>query len=65
MTKPHGATDARVPVGIDISKHRRAVLIAEPEKTRRRRMTVLNTAADYQRLIEVLRDLELPVTIGF
>lgn len=28
-------------------------------------MTVLNTAADYRRLIEALRGFELPVTIGF
>ena len=65
MTKPHDTTGARVLVGIDISKHRHEVLIAVPGKTRRRRMTVLNTAADYQRLIEALCDLELPVTIGF
>ena len=65
MTKAHDTTGARVLVGIDISKHRHEVLIAVPGKTRRRRMTVLNTAADYQRLIEVLRGLELPATIGF
>ena len=65
MTKAHDTTGARVLVGIDISKHRHEVLIAVPGKTRRRRMTVLNTAADYRRLIEALRGFELPVTIGF
>ena len=65
MTKAHDTTAVRVLVGIDISKHRHEVLIAAPGKTRRRRMTVLNTAADYQRLIEILRGFELPVTIGF
>ena len=39
MTKVHDTTDARVLVGIDISKHRHEVLIAVPGKTRRRRMT--------------------------
>lgn len=65
MTKAKTTTDARVLVGIDISKNRHEVLIAVPAKTRRRRMTVLNTADDYQRLIEILRSFGLPVTIGF
>lgn len=46
MTKAHDTTDARALAGIDISKHRHEVLIAVPGKTRRRRMTVMNTAAD-------------------
>lgn len=57
--------DARVLVGIDISKRRHDVLIAVPGKTRRRRLTVLNTAEDYERLIGTLRSFGLPVTIGF
>lgn len=57
--------DARVLVGVDISKNRHEVLIAAPGKTRRRRMTVLNTAEDYRRLIDFLRSFERPVTIGF
>lgn len=65
MTKIHDTTDARVLVGIDISKHRHEVLIAVPGKTRRRRLTVMNTAADYQRLIEILRSFGPSVTIGF
>ena len=36
-----------------------------PDKTRRRRMTVLNTADGYQRLIALLRGFEMPITIGF
>jgi hypothetical protein len=52
MTKTNITTDARVLVGIDISKNRHEVLMAVPAKGRRRRMTVLNTADDYQRLIE-------------
>jgi hypothetical protein len=65
MAKAEHTSDARVLVGIDISKNRHEVLIAVPGKTRRRRMTVLNTADDYRRLTDVLRDFDLPVTIGF
>ena len=58
--------DARVLVGIDISKHRHEVLIAAPGKTRRRRrLTITNTTEDFLRLIAILRDYGLPVRIGF
>lgn len=65
MAKAEHTSDARVLVGIDISKNRHEVLIAVPGKARRRRMTVLNTADDYRRLIDVLRGFEQPVMIGF
>ncbi len=65
MTKANATTDARLLVGIDVSKNRHEVLIAVPGKARRRRMTVLNTAGDYQRLMDVLRGFGLPVVIGF
>lgn len=65
MTKARDTTGARILVGINVSKHCHEVLIAVPGKARRGRMTVLNTAADYQRLIEALRGFELPVMIGF
>jgi transposase len=59
-------SDARVLVGIDISKHRHEVLIAAPGKTRRRRrLTITNTTEDFLRLIAILRDYGLPVRIGF
>ena len=41
MAESNITMDARVLVGIDISKHRHEVLIAVPGKPRRRRMTVL------------------------
>ncbi len=63
MAKAQHTADTRILVGIDISKNRQEVLIAVPDKTRRRRMTVLNTADDYQRLIALLRGFEMPVTI--
>ncbi|WP_164876177.1 IS110 family transposase, partial [Falsirhodobacter deserti] len=65
MAKVKHTLDARVLVGIDISKHRHEVLIATPGKSRRRRMTVLNTADDYRRLIAALIEYGLPVTVGF
>lgn len=65
MAKVERTSDARVLVGIDISKHRHEVLIAVPGKSRRRRTTVLNTAEDYHRLIAALLEYGLPVTIGF
>ncbi len=40
MAKVEHTSDARVLVGIDISRHRHEVLIAVPGKTRRRRMTI-------------------------
>ena len=44
MTKIEHTEDARVLVGIDISKHRHEVLIATPGKQRRRKLTITNTA---------------------
>jgi transposase len=65
MARIEDNNGSRVLVGIDISKHRHEVLIAAPGKTRRRRMTILNTAEDYRRLIDLLRSFDRPVTIGF
>lgn len=65
MAKVEHTSDARVLVGIDISKTRHEVLITVPGRTRRRRMTVLNTADDYRRLIVALMEYGLPVTVGF
>lgn len=58
-------SDARVLVGIDISKHRHEVLIAAPGKTRRRRLTLTNSTDDFMRLIAILREYDTPVRIGF
>ncbi len=64
MAKVDHTADARVLVGVDISKHRHEVLIAVPGKTRRRRMTITNTTGDFMRLIAILREYGLPVRIG-
>jgi len=65
MTETEHASGARVLVGIDISKHRHEVLIAAPGKQRRRRVTLTNTKADFERLVDVLSGYGLPVRIGF
>jgi transposase len=52
-------------VAIDISKHRHEVLIGIPGKTRRRRLTIMNTLEDFQRLSAALASYDLPVRIGF
>jgi ATP-dependent DNA ligase len=47
-------TDALL-VAIDIAKVRNEVLIEAPNHKRRRRLSVLNTRAEHDRLIETLR----------
>jgi hypothetical protein len=53
MTEIIVAQDAPVLVAIDIAKARHEVLIAIPDKKRRRRLTVLNELADFSRLVTV------------
>ncbi len=65
MTEIEDAPGARVLVGIDISQHRHEVLIAAPCKQRRRKMTLTNAKADFDRLVTVLLGYGLPVRIGF
>ena len=65
MAKLEHTSDARVLVGIDISKHRHEVLIAVPGKSRRRRLTITNSTDDFLRLIAILREYGVPVRIGF
>jgi transposase len=57
---PSGATFA----AIDIAKHRNEVLI-EVSGQRRRRLTVLNTREEHDRLVAVLSALRNPVVVGF
>ena len=65
MARTETTPDARVLVGVDISKHRHEVLISVPGKQRRRRVTLTNTKADFERLVGVLSGYGLPVRIGF
>ena len=65
MTRAETNRDDHLLVGVDISKHRHEVLIAVPGKQRRRRMSITNTAADFERLAAILSGYDLPVRIGF
>ena len=65
MTKHlYSPTDA-VLVAIDMSKHRQEVLMERPEGGRRRRMTVMATKNDYDRLVDELAAIGRPIVVGF
>lgn len=53
--------DDVVLVAVDIAKARNEVLIETPGQKRRRRMTVLNTRAEHDRLIVLLKGFGRPV----
>ncbi len=65
MTVDHSTRSDAVLVGIDIAKHRHEVLIEAPGPARRRRLTILNTRSDFDRLIETLRAYDGRVRIAF
>lgn len=52
-------------VAIDVSKLKNDVLIEIPGKMRRRRLTVINSRAEHDRLVELLTGLGCPVIVGF
>jgi transposase len=52
-------------VAIDVSKLKNDVLIEIPGKMRRRRLTVINSRAEHDRLVELLTGLGCPVIAGF
>ena len=56
---------AGVLVALDIAKTRNEVLVEIPGQSRRRRLTVLNTRVEHDRLIALLLGLGQPVTCGF
>ena len=65
MTDTNITQTKPVLVAIDISKARHEVQIAVPGKKRRRRLTVLNQLADFNRLIATLSDYRCPVRVAF
>jgi transposase len=65
MTKRIPTPANAVLVAIDMSKHRQEVLIERPEGGRRRRMTVMATKADYDRLADYLSATGRPIVVGF
>lgn len=64
MANVEHTSNACVLGGIDISKHRHEVLSAVPGKTRRRRLTITNSADDFMRLIAILREYGLPIRVS-
>lgn len=64
MTRRDPTPADAVLVAIDIAKARNEVLIAPPG-ARRRRLTVLNTRAEHDRLAEILSGYAAPVVVGF
>lgn len=65
MTKRSSTPADAVLVAIDMSKHRQEVLIERPEGGRRRRMTVMATKTDYDRLANELAVIGRPIVVGF
>ena len=65
MTAQHPIRFDVVFVGIDIAKHRHEVLIEAPGKARRRRLTILNTRAELDRLAALLTEYDRPVRVAF
>lgn len=64
MTRREPTPAGAILVAIDIAKTRNEVLIELPG-SRRRRLTVLNTRAEHDRFVEVLRAYNAPVIVGF
>ena len=65
MTKRLSTLTDAVLVAIDVSKHRQEVLIERPEGGRRRRLTVMATKPDYDRLADELTAIGRPILVGF
>jgi hypothetical protein len=65
MPIPQPTPEGSVLVAIDISKLRNDVLIEIPGKTRRLRLTVLNSRTEHDRFLERLTRFDRPVIIGF
>ncbi len=65
MTECNITASTPILVAIDISKGRHEVLIEVPDKKRRRRVSVLNTLDEFERLITLLRSFHRPVRVAF
>src|SRR5690606_34292053 len=52
-------------VAIDVSKARNDVLIELPGSARRKRLVVVNTKAEHDRFVDLLRGLDHPVIAAF
>jgi transposase len=65
MTRGQSTPPEAALTAIDIAKYRNEVLIEASRGGRRRRMSILNTTADHDRLIAALQALGRPVIVGF
>ena len=65
MTERNPTPTSATLVAIDISKHHHEVLIEAPGHHRRRRLTILSTRADHDRLVETLTAYDGQIVIGF
>jgi hypothetical protein len=65
MTELNPTSAPSTLVAIDIAKYRHEVLIEAHGQARRRRLTVLSSKADNERLVETLAAYGGPVLIGF
>lgn len=65
MTKRNPTATDAVLVAIDMSKYRQEVLLERPEGGRRRRMNVIASKADYDRLADDLAAIGRPIIVGF
>ena len=65
MTNMELTPSGAILVAIDVSKARNDVLIELPGTARRRRLTVLNTRAEHDRFVGLLRGMGHPVVAGF
>lgn len=65
MTISQPTPAGAVLVAIDIAKHRHEVLLELPGRQRRRRLTVLNTRSEHDRLVACLQGLEAPIVVAF
>jgi transposase len=65
MTNRQPMPKDAVLVAIDVAKARNEVLIEAASHQRRRRLSVMNSRAEHDRLIEILARYERPVVCGF
>ena len=65
MTRLNPISDNSVLVGIDIAKIRNEVLIEASGHQRRRRMSVLNTPAEHDRFVDLLKAYQRPIVCAF
>jgi transposase len=64
MTNPYPTPPDTVLVAMDVAKMRNEVLVEVPGRSRRRRLTVVNTRAEHDRFVVELQALAVPVVIG-